>query len=945
IMIVEDSALWRVALADALKAAGYQVETIKDGLAAIRKLQTNPPHAVIMDFLLPKVDGGRIVEYIKNQPRLAALPTIILSANVDDTVAGGRLAKADAIIAKGPLDDTLRRCLVVLDDLLRRQQPEQYRKRVLTKEGHVFRSATLKTLGLKEYIDALLGSMAEAVFEVDADKRVVAANPVAERLLGAAQEELLGKNVLELLRVAPAGPLAGAIEAALGESAAPAGIIEHSLNERVFESTVSRFRPAKDVVEAVIVARDITDSRRVKAKLKLFHDLINRSNDIIFVVDPPTGRILYANEKASEALGFTLAEFAAIRFHDVMECETQFSWDEQAAEIREAGSLVKERDFKRVDGATLPVEAAIKHVVLDEKEYFVAVCRDITERKQAEADLRQSEERLRLVINNTMDIFYTAEADGTISYISPQAKDYLGDPENVVGRNFAEFIHPDDLQHVAADFMETIATGREFPTYFRIIKPNGEVAHVEELGRAVREGGQIVRIVGAIRDVTDRKCALDALEHRLHVEHLVGSLANDFINVPAGGLDAVFEQALAKLGEFAKADHAYLYLLDESKASFNVAYLWSAAGAQPYPEAKTFALDKYPWLARQLRANEVVVAAGFDELEPQAQAEKARLAKLNCKPLLTLAPLLSGADLLGFAGLHFFDSEHSRMRQDIESLKTIGTVFASALTHRRTEQEKANLEEQLLQAQKMEAIGRLAGGVAHDMNNALAAVMGFAAAIKAELPAGDPLAEDVEGILTACSRGHDLTRNLLGFARKGKYHREKINLNEVAREIEALLKRTISKKIAVHADLGEHLAYLEGDRGQLSHALMNVCINAAEAITGTGTLSISTANVLLGEADVACLPRLKPGEFVRLVVRDTGTGMDEETLTRVFEPFFTTKPPGKGTGLGLPMVYGTVENHGGAMTIASKPGAGSAVTIYLPALNGMQPSNRHTSSA
>ena len=259
---------------------------------------------------------------------------------------------------------------------------------------------------------------------------------------------------------------------------------------------------------------------------------------------------------------------------------------------------------------------------------------------------------------------------------------------------------------------------------------------------------------------------------------------------------------------------------------------------------------------------------------------------------------------------------------------TVG-VIRDITDRRRAEQDKAALEEQLQQAQKMEAIGQLAGGVAHDMNNVLAAVLGSAAALETEFDSGDPRLDDVANILAACRKGRDLTRDLLGFARKGKYLKETVQLNDIVSKAASLLSRTIPKKLDIRLQLAQELEVVEGDRGQLHHALMNVCLNAADAMGDHGSLVISTRNVFLDEAAGARVGRLPAGRYAEVQVADTGIGMDENSIRRAFEPFFTTKPEGKGTGLGLSMVYGVSRNHGGATTIESGVGQGTVVTFLL----------------
>ncbi len=242
--------------------------------------------------------------------------------------------------------------------------------------------------------------------------------------------------------------------------------------------------------------------------------------------------------------------------------------------------------------------------------------------------------------------------------------------------------------------------------------------------------------------------------------------------------------------------------------------------------------------------------------------------------------------------------------------------------------ERKHLEEQLRQAQKMEAIGTLAGGIAHDFNNILTSIMGFASVIYSELPVDSPLRHDVETIIRSTQRGSELTRQLLTFARRGQVKVYPLNLNDIAREVVSLLERTIDKAIALESHLAEDLAIVEGNAGQLHQMLLNLCLNARDAMPQGGRLIIETQNVTLSEEKARTELDLEAGQYVLLSVTDTGVGMDAETQQHLFEPFFTTKEEGRG--LGLAIVYGVVRRHGGAIHVYSEPGQGSTFKVYLP---------------
>jgi PAS domain S-box-containing protein len=260
-----------------------------------------------------------------------------------------------------------------------------------------------------------------------------------------------------------------------------------------------------------------------------------------------------------------------------------------------------------------------------------------------------------------------------------------------------------------------------------------------------------------------------------------------------------------------------------------------------------------------------------------------------------------------------------------------GTTLDISL-RKQAEDERIETEERFRQAQKMEAIGTLAGGMAHDMNNVLGAIVGLTELIKDDTRPDDERYEDLKSILLATRRGRSLTQNLLGFARKGKYRKERVSLNRTVEEVAQLLERTINKTIVIETHLSKRLADIEGDSSQLSHLLMNLCINAADAIVSNGRIVISTENTIVDERSATANNDLMPGHYIELSVNDNGCGIDKNTLNRIFEPFFTTKKPGKGTGLGLAMAYGSVQEHGGTMIVDSTPGEGTTVSIFLPTI-------------
>jgi nitrogen-specific signal transduction histidine kinase len=246
------------------------------------------------------------------------------------------------------------------------------------------------------------------------------------------------------------------------------------------------------------------------------------------------------------------------------------------------------------------------------------------------------------------------------------------------------------------------------------------------------------------------------------------------------------------------------------------------------------------------------------------------------------------------------------------------------------EEEKYKLESQLQQAQKMESVGRLAGGVAHDFNNMLSVILGHAELGLMKIAPYDPLAADLKEISKTAERSADLTRQLLAFARKQTIMPKVIDLNDTVTNMLKMLQRLIGENIHLTWQPSPELCQVKMDPSQIDQILANLCVNARDAIEDTGRVSIETGACAIDANYCASNPEASPGEYVRLVVSDSGKGMNKETLTRIFEPFYTTKEMGKGTGLGLATVYGAVKQNNGFINIYSEPGKGTTFSIYLP---------------
>jgi len=285
-------------------------------------------------------------------------------------------------------------------------------------------------------------------------------------------------------------------------------------------------------------------------------------------------------------------------------------------------------------------------------------------------------------------------------------------------------------------------------------------------------------------------------------------------------------------------------------------------------------------------------------------------------------------------GLHTYLTVKFPLTAGDGAIETVCGVSTDITERKRAEEERVVLQEQLAQSRKMEAMGHLAGGVAHDFNNMLGVILGHAELALMKMTPDQRLYESLQEIRKAAGRSADLTRQLLAFARKQTVIPEVLDLNETVAGMFKMLQRLIGEDINLDWQPGENLSPLKMDPGQLDQILANLCINARDAIAGVGRITIRTENICLDTEFCAAHSGLVPGVHLLLTVSDNGRGMDSETLARIFEPFFTTKELGQGTGLGLATVYGIVKQNSGYISVSSDPGKMTIFSIYLPGYSG-----------
>ena len=294
-----------------------------------------------------------------------------------------------------------------------------------------------------------------------------------------------------------------------------------------------------------------------------------------------------------------------------------------------------------------------------------------------------------------------------------------------------------------------------------------------------------------------------------------------------------------------------------------------------------------------------------------------------------VVPILFGGRTLGVIVV-YLKEDHIRNQQEEDFLRAVADTLAGIIARKKAEDEQEKLHAQLLQALKMEAVGQLAGGIAHDFNNILTGIIGYSHILKTNMKEDDPLRTYPDHLLTLSERAANLTQSLLAFSRKQVMNPRPINLNEAIRTVEKLLFRIIGEDIRLKTVFSENDLIVMADTGQMEQVLMNLATNARDAMQTGGLLRIRTEQVDIEDEFIREHGFGEEGRYALISVTDTGTGMDKETREKIYEPFFTTKEIGKGTGLGLAMVYGIVKQHNGYINVYSESGEGTTFRIYLP---------------
>jgi PAS domain S-box-containing protein len=720
----------------------------------------------------------------------------------------------------------------------------------------------------------------DAIVATDLDGTIIGWNPGAELLYGYGADEVVGKDVRVLLTP----ELRGEIDAGL-EAVRLGGTIEsfETIRQRSDGTRVpvaiqaSPIRdPSGEIVGATSVARDLTDRDRAEAR---FRALLDAGPDAVLAVDESL-RIVLANAAALELFASDLPRMVGTELGEVLfdlgiPGSVGWALTPGSVPIGTAESITPDVIGLRGDGSQFAAEVTLSTIDTEADRLLLVGVRDGSERRQA------------AIVASSLDAILAATLDGVITSWNPGAEQVYGySAQEMIGRSLSVLVPPDIYPDVL-EVLARIGRGEALEPYeTRRLHKDGRTIHVSISVSPVRDrSGAIVGASAAARDITATKKVQDALQasHALNAAIVEASL--DCI---------VMMDVHGRIVEFSpSAERVFGYARHEAIGELMAELLIPPSLRAAHKEGL---------------ANYLVTGEG-PILDRRVQQTAMRR---------------DGTE---------FPIEVAVTRVDFDGPGHFAAFLRDLTEQEQLSAERRDLEHRLHQSQRLEGLGQLAGGVAHDFNNLLSVIMNYTAFV-AERTADDAeLQEDVAEIQAAAERAAALTKQLLIFGRREAVRPQVIDLDDVIGGMEALLSRSIGEHIEMQVQPSGTLPPIKADPGQVEQVVLNLVVNARDAMPEGGQLTLSTSSTELDEEFCSSHPGVAPGTFVELAVADSGHGMSPEVAARIFEPFFTTKAQGQGTGLGLATTYGIVSEAGGFIEVDSELDVGTVFRVRIPAAN------------
>jgi two-component system, cell cycle sensor histidine kinase and response regulator CckA len=615
-----------------------------------------------------------------------------------------------------------------------------------------------------------------------------------------------------------------------------------------------------------------------------FQVLVEKSHDAVVVLSEQ-GEVRFQSESSARLLGYSLDERSGRSAFELTHPDDLAPARELFTECvsRPGIPIPGEHRLRHKDGSWRHIESIAVNRLDDPMVGAVVVnYRDITARRVAESALRASEERLRHIVEHAQDLIYYCDAEGLFTYLNPTATRVMRHGErDLIGRHFLSLVRADFQAAAAGAYARQIGE-KISTTYFEFpaVTSTGETVWLGQYVHLVCDSDRVVVGLHAIaRDISGQKNTEDGLRRsEARYRSLIQGAAYGIYRTTVDGTILDANPAIAQMLGYSV----------EELLQLNMSAVYKSAAE------RAVIIDQYH------REHNQTLTTDVTWLRKDGTPIVVRLS----------ARVVDFED-----GLSCFEG----VAEDIT--------------------EKRALEEQLRQALKMEAVGRLARGVAHDFNNVLAAIIGCSDLLSMSMTPDSPSFEEAQEIRKAAERGASLTRQLLAFSRSQMREAKLVDLNLIVPQLDGMMERMAGDQVSVDIRVSGHPTYVRIEPGQLEQVLMNLIVNARDAMPNGGTIDVAVEPVQLDERAVLRYPGIADGAFARIAVTDTGEGIDLDMQAHIFEPFFTTKNPDKGTGLGLSIVYGIAKEAGGTIAFATEPQRGTTFEVLLPLveMRGLEP--------
>ena len=737
---------------------------------------------------------------------------------------------------------------------------------------------------------ALLEKSAEAISLTAADGSTEYVTPCAARLLGWTQEEMATRTMREQVIPEDRVRIAAALEQLVRSGERDLAKLELRVRHRDgsilwVESWGTNLLDDPDVRAIVGNYRDITAQKHAEEAAREGQRLVETAQAIAHIGSwtsslVPQGRLVWSAECYRI---FGVPQGTPMTVESFFACVHPADREDVRRAIEDATERNAPYDIEhRVqwpDGQVRWVHerASVERDEAGRATQLIGTVQDVTDRHLAIAALRASEQRYRRMVENTSEGVWTYDAQAITTFVNTRMAEMLGyTVAEVVGQPIYLFMDETD-RDAAEALVGQRSRGIAGRSDFRLRRKNGTHLWVSIQSNPLFDAaGRLEAVLALLTDVSARRIADEA---RARLVAIVASSEDAILSTSLDGAITSWNRGAEKL---------YQYTADE---------IIGQHASLLIPSSNVVAED--------LRIRESIQRA-----EPIQHYETRRRRKDGSvvEVALTISPIRDvGGVVIGASGI------------------------ARDLTARReAEAALERTEEQFRQAQKMEAVGRLAGGIAHDFNNLLSIILSYSSLAVDALKEGDPLRDDMLAIQSAGERATQLTRQLLAFSRRQILQPRVIDLNAIVDGMQSMLRRLLGEDVELAVRTAPDIGRTLADPGQIEQVVLNLAVNARDAMLDGGMLTIETANVSLSASSISGPLEVAAGDYVMLAVSDNGTGMDDATRGRIFEPFFTTKEPGKGTGLGLSTVFGIVKQSGGTVSVYSEPGHGTTFKVYLP---------------